>query len=180
VSEELEAAAPPASAELLELAAEAAREDYTRGAAAPGGTGSSSPGAGGPAAGAPVVADPVQEWRSALGLALAAAKVPYPQLAEVYTDAKLDELARAVAAVAVKYNFSAFAFLERWKEELALLMVAGPLVKATGRVIREAKEAKAAKPAAVNDAANEAEIDALRPASSAPAPSSGGGLKPTA
>lgn len=155
------AAAPNALAELRE---EAARDDSLRveQPAAPGQKPEVAPPA--PLTAEEKLAEQAQSWRFVIDLAADQLGALYPRLKAVYTEEARAGLAERIAAVAVKYNMTAFAFLDRYREELALLLFAAPIVRETVQAMK-APPAAAEKPAEPPPAAVKPAIagDALKP-----------------
>lgn len=145
--------ATPAKNVLADLGAEALREDAT---IPPEAAAQVHGGAALPLKRAVTQAD-IDEWRAAIDLAADELADTYPALKAVYTVERRATLAARIAAVAVKYDLTPFAFFEKYKEEIALVMVAGPLLKATLKVI---KAAKAAPPPAAEPAPKSAPVPA--------------------
>lgn len=55
----------------------------------------------------------------------------FPSIPKIWTDAKQKAVAAAAAPVLEKYGFTMGDFMGAWKEEITLLVVAGPLVLET-------------------------------------------------
>ena len=55
----------------------------------------------------------------------------FPSIPKIWTDAKQKAVAAAAAPVLEKYGFTLGDFMGAWKEEITLLVVAGPLVLET-------------------------------------------------
>lgn len=90
-----------------------------------------------------------QELKFALELGVKTVAHRFPSIAQVWTDEKRAEVARAVAPVFDKYGVSLFGFLEEWKEELMCAVVVVPLMWETAAMIRldlEREAAQRAKP----------------------------------
>lgn len=116
-----------------------------RGEAAADATASAKPGDT-PAPDAPVVAaETWEDWRDAIVVARAWAVGPYPALAAVYTDGNINQLAQAIFAVCKKRGWSLAFLWIAWKEEITLLLIAGPLLRDTARIVKAGK-GKAAAP----------------------------------
>lgn len=102
--------------------------------------------------------EPREEWVGSVQFISKIVCAAYPQLAPVYTDERLEQLGGALHGVAAKYGWSIGQWLTRWQAEIALVMVAGPLVRDS------AKALKVAKPAAPGARARAAAADDAPPA----------------
>lgn len=59
-----------------------------------------------------------------------------PGIRTIYTDAAQDQLAEALGAVAQKYGFTVPEWLDKWRPEINLAIVAFPLVRATAQLFK--------------------------------------------
>jgi len=95
--------------------------------------------------------DTWEDWREAINLALDWFGDSYPALATVYTERRKERLARAMHAVASKYGWTLAGLFLRFRQEITLLIVAGPIVRDTRKVLaagRAVAEQPPAKPSA--------------------------------
>lgn len=114
--------------------------------------------------GAELPAETVEDWVNALDMALAWFLPAYPGLEAVYTAEAKGRLAKVFHALAKKYNWTIAGLFLRWKEEIMLVFIAGPILRDTSKVLKAgrvvATQAKA--PAPQRNAAPSAE-GVLRP-----------------
>lgn len=88
-----------------------------------------------------------QEWAGGVEMGAAILVASMPELASVYTADKVKALGAAVGAVAAKHGWRLSSWLDAYKEEIALLMVAVPLLRETLKALK-ARNGKKADPIA--------------------------------
>ena len=66
-----------------------------------------------------------------------------PGIRAIYTDAAQDQLAEALGAVSQKYGFTVPEWLDKWRPEINLAIVAFPLVRATAQLFKPEEAAQA-------------------------------------
>lgn len=126
------------SAALDQLRQEAQAADAAP--AAPGATGSAPE----PQPAAVPALTPKQEAAATIAVLVTIGESLKPGIRAIYTDAAQDALAEALGAVAQKYGFTVPEWLDKWRPEINLAIVAFPLVRATLQLFKPADDQPAA------------------------------------
>lgn len=122
-----------------------------------------------------------QEVAGTVAFMVAVGDMKFPGIRALYeskpegaTATHAEQLTDAIADVCRKYGVTMPGFLEQWRPEITLLMVALPLAKATLDVMAAAK----AKRTAAGDAPAAGDASSVTPASSVTQDAAGTGLTP--